>query len=75
MDDDEGWKPESPSLAINPPKLDRAVKFPKFRQPPPLKTVPVAPPFNLVGFGRVVGPVEIAKARKLLFMTRNYKST
>ena len=30
---DEGWKPESPSLAVNPPKLVRVVKFPKFHQP------------------------------------------
>ena len=65
---DEGWKPESPILAVNPPKLVRAVKFPKFHRP--LGILPVAPPFNLVGFGRVVGPVEITKARKLLFMNR-----
>ena len=30
---DEGWKPKSPSLTVNPPKLVRAVKFLKSRRP------------------------------------------
>ena len=51
------WKPESPSLAVKSAKIS------------PSGEIPEVSPTPLGGFRRVVGPVEISKARKLLFMT------